>query len=238
MRNIPLAILVALATAMPAEALTGGPDGYGYRFIDSDEPGGPSFDWIDLENVGTPMGFSDDDYSLEAIGFEFEFYGTVHDTVYVSSNGVLSFDVAYYSYGNVCLPYTYYDYDFVFALWDDLNPYSGDDVYVHSAGTAPNRIFVVHWHEVSRYGNYNGDTFDFQVQLHEDGDHLLLLYQDSFVDNASYDHGAAATVGIQGDAIDQFLEYSCNTAALTDGLAIWFGTCDDVDDDGDGFSEC
>ena len=39
--------------ALPAAALTGGPDAYGYTFIDSDEPGGPTYAWVDILATGT-----------------------------------------------------------------------------------------------------------------------------------------------------------------------------------------
>jgi MYXO-CTERM domain-containing protein len=56
--------------------------------------------------------------------------------------------------------------------------------------------------------------------------------------DVSYDSGAGATVGIQGDSTKNYLEYSCMAASLYDGLAIEYSTCDSSDVDGDGYSDC
>jgi hypothetical protein len=80
---------------------TGGPDGFGYQFIDSRIADGPSFltEWEDLSNSGTPIAFTgnspwpaDDEGQAEvAIGFPFIFYGNSYATTWVNTNGYLRF---------------------------------------------------------------------------------------------------------------------------------------------------
>ncbi len=71
----------------------GGPDAYGYRWIDSDTTGGPSFNWIDIKGVGTQItGLADDNVvGPFSIGFEFPYYWYKVNSFYVGSNGYIAF---------------------------------------------------------------------------------------------------------------------------------------------------
>ena len=85
----------------------GGPDGFGYRFIDSDEPGGPDFQWNDLSASGTRISSLTRDDEMSGpipLGFLFEFYGHTFDSVRVSTNGFLSFDDTVPEFVNQPLP--------------------------------------------------------------------------------------------------------------------------------------
>ena len=75
-----------------ALAMTGGPDSYGYRYTDSEEPGAEPFSWIDLSWTGISYPLGNFDVSTDIpIGFNFEFYGTEYDTVRMSSSGFITF---------------------------------------------------------------------------------------------------------------------------------------------------
>jgi len=73
--------------------LSWGPDAYGYVAKDSNEPGGPSFQWIDISTIGTQVtGLGDDNIvGPFDIGFPFHYYWYDVNSFYVGSNGYLRF---------------------------------------------------------------------------------------------------------------------------------------------------
>ena len=80
----------------------GGPDLFGYKWIDSNDPNGPVYVWQDIVSTGTlatnwiatgTFDAKDEGYAGPfAIGFDFNFYGNTKTQVYVSSNGLLVFN--------------------------------------------------------------------------------------------------------------------------------------------------
>jgi hypothetical protein len=73
----------------------GGPDAYGYRWIDSDTsaPGAPVYNWIDITGIGdTIRGLADDNVvGPFPIGFNFPYYWYTVNSFYVGSNGYIAF---------------------------------------------------------------------------------------------------------------------------------------------------
>ncbi|MEM1054398.1 MAG: S8 family serine peptidase [Bacteroidota bacterium] len=68
-----------------------GPDAYGYTAQDSREADGPAFEWIDVLDGGLTLQMERFGYVLLPLPFEFPFYGTFRDRVWVNANGFMTF---------------------------------------------------------------------------------------------------------------------------------------------------
>ncbi len=79
----------------------GGPDAYGYRWIDNDTtaPNIPIFQWKDITSVGTLVtGLADDNVvGPFPIGFSFPYYWYRVNSFYIGSNGYIAFGDNYLS---------------------------------------------------------------------------------------------------------------------------------------------
>lgn len=158
----------ALAPSAPVHR--GGPDAAGYRWIDSDEPGGPAFQWLEISGIGTRVFGSADDSTATAIAlpFVFPFHGRPQRSVNICTNGWLSFTSSLKAFRNVTLPDSGASVprDLIAPWWDDLDLRSAvgaGRVYHYYDGTR----FIVEWTDCVHYGF--GGPYTFQVLLWPDG---------------------------------------------------------------------
>ena len=71
---------------------SGGPDGYGYTWVDSNDPSGPTYNWVDIESPNNEIsGLGDDNIvgSFPIENFKFYWYNTAY--LSIGSNGFISF---------------------------------------------------------------------------------------------------------------------------------------------------
>jgi hypothetical protein len=211
-----------------ASAFIGGPDGFGYRYIDNGEADGPAFAFEDISATGTLSGLSDQDDGTASvpIGFSFTFYGVNYAAVTLSANGNLQFTTSDDDGTNTGLPTADIDGPAIFPFWDDLTPEFCGDIYYEPRGTAPERRFIVQWEEVCHFQDPNdvGCGVTFQVILYEATDEILMQYSDtafSCTEDHTADNGASASIGIQQNSTVG-LSYSVDSPGITAGLAVCF----------------
>jgi hypothetical protein len=213
-----LSALVVLSAAGPASATSVGPDAEGYRALDDDEVGGPTYSWVELEDAGTPHGLADDASFTMTMPFSTTLYDATSDSVRIGSNGYVQVapTTGEASFFNGTLP-TSVSSPTLFPYWDDLY---GSTVYTHTIGDAPDRQFVIEWKSVS---NRNGGRASFEVIITEGSSDILFQYADVIVDSSSTGAGTGSTIGITKDDTTG-VQYSVDSPVVHDGLAIGFTT--------------
>ncbi|MBD3219614.1 T9SS type A sorting domain-containing protein, partial [bacterium] len=188
----------------------GGPDAFGYVWVDSNEPGGPSYDWFDISELGTTVGNSDDEsYGPFDMGCAIPYYGSSYSQIRICTNGFVTFSSSNADpYSNNPMPNTA-DPDLMIApFWDDLNPSQGGEIYRYY--DAPNQRYIVQWDGVPHY--YSDGSFTFQVQLYASG---AIIFQYN-----SISYGDECTVGIENEDASDGLQVVYNSNYLENEMAI------------------
>jgi hypothetical protein len=189
----------------------------------------PSGNFIDITGIGTALDIGNEHLTGITLPFPFEFYGRTSEHLCVSSDGFALFDLW------PCPPYAYYapqplptdamPAPAFMPLWEELTADSGG-IYAATLGTAPDRRFVVEWHDRPPYGNTDG--FTFELILDETSGQVSFEYADVDTVPPESGRGVLGTVGLQanGSLADQFSNF---TPSLTSGMGIaWTPNAPDI----------
>jgi uncharacterized repeat protein (TIGR01451 family) len=212
---------------------SGGPDSFGYTYLDSNIPTGPDYDWVEISGTGTMILPSSDDQWVGGInlGFFFNYYGTDYSQLAIGNNGLLFSGVGTSQYVNQPITQTPSIHGLIAPFWDDIVTWgSAGAIYYQTLGTSPNRKFVVEWYDNQHYySSTSGITFE--AILYEGTNNILFQYKDvdfgsvygsTSQDLPPYNNGGSATVGIEDPTGNIGLQYSFNEQVITSGLAILF----------------
>jgi len=244
--------LAVLCATPPAAADEGGPDEFGYGWIDSDQPDGPiySLDFSPSTSAAQPFVLDDDSAVTISIGFTFEFYGQQYNQLHVHSNGGITFgpDASplphgfWYQGSPNTSANTNRDCDgltwtvpTIAGYWTDLNPnptegLDGDGgVYSSLYGTPGQRRRVVSWYQIPHYNSQGKNQFE--IKLFEEDDHIEFHYA-VLAGGTSFGGGLSSAIGTGG--LDHELLRSCGENVLSNNSAISISSqpCNDTDFDG------
>jgi hypothetical protein len=188
----------------------GGPDAFGHFWIDSDEPGGPTFNWVDISSGGTAVTLGDDASIEVPLPFTFDFFGSSMSNVKICSNGYLTFTDVGQDFSNDPIPSSTGDDDLIAGFWDDLDPSDVGGGTIHYLGTATE--FTVQWTGIERY-NEPTSVMTFQVILYPNGEVVAQYLSMTGTLNS-------ATAGIENVGGTDGLQVVYNAAYLHDNLAV------------------
>ena len=196
---------------------SGGPDLFGYKWKDSNEPNGPQYVWYDITTnpnaatVSFPNGTLDDGYTnAMPLGFNMKFYGTEYSNIYLSTNGFLSFSqLTSATYTNAQIPSATVPNNIIAAFWDDLDGRTQGTVHQLQDG---NKFYI----QFTNWQKYSGTgSLTFQVVLHQNG--KIVVYYNNM--NATL---TSATVGIENAAGNDGLQVVYNANYVANSLALEF----------------
>jgi len=143
------------------------------------------YSWIDITETGINLTYlSEADKGYQTINFtenwNFTYYGTEYDKIYVNTDGIMSFTHESIEYLEIeDIPsYNKLNEDIVALFHEDINcddlNGGGGDVYYNFSGVDPNRYLVIEYHNVS---HKNGESLGtFEVIFYQNGT-IIFQYQ-------------------------------------------------------------
>ena len=189
----------------------GGLDAFGYRWDDSNEPGGPVYAFTDISATGTAVVLGGDAASPAIpLPFSFSFYGTAYTSLFIGSNGILGFQSGTIEPNNFPIPTFGGPSAFLAPYWDDLAPNLGGTIRYQTVGTD----FVVQFTNVPRFPTGSGSV-SFQVVLKPSGE-IRFQYQ------AAPTTSPSATIGIENQTGTVGLQVVFNAPYAAPNLAVRF----------------
>ncbi|MFQ5869184.1 MAG: T9SS type A sorting domain-containing protein [Candidatus Zixiibacteriota bacterium] len=200
--------LLVISSTGPASAGMGGPDDFGYVWIDSDEPGGPTYSWVDITNRGTQLYMSDDDNQPISMPFSFNFYGnSFSGNLRVCSNGWVSFTSTSTRYSNDPIPDPDEPNNLLAMFWDDLNPSTGGQIWYFGNSDS----LIVSWIDVPHYYSTGANTFQV-ILTADDGIHFQF--------NSLSDPLNECTIGIENSDASIGLQIAYDQGYVHNQLAV------------------
>jgi Ca2+-binding RTX toxin-like protein len=180
-----------------------------------------AFSFTDISTTGATVLTNADDATVPVtIPFTFNFFGTNFTSLFVSSNGLITFGAGNSSFSNATLSANPVEAA-IAPFWDDLyvfNPTSTARVLTQTNGAVGSRQLILQWDKVNFFPNSgSADTLTFQAILFEGSNNIRFNYLDLATAGDSRSEGTGATVGIKraNPAGSQFLELANNTGPNT-----------------------
>ncbi len=213
----------------------GGPDLFGYRWVDNQGGDTATFSFIDIASTGTLLPLSSNaDGGSDPVswGWNFPFYGANYTGANVTTDGLIQFTVVATNFSNTCtLPSTARG-PAIMAFWDDLDTRragTGVGGTVSDSGAVFFQNFgthaVIQWDSVGRFSPSFQHTYTFQAVLYPDGK-IKLQYREISLYAPSTTNPSPTIAIQQGPAATPTLTYLCftasNAAASIPGRAVWF----------------
>ncbi len=214
----------------PPWAAPTGPDAYGYIALETGDPGGPDFDWVEVAPSGGGSGTliadligADDRSAVISLPFDFQYYGLAYDEITVCTNGWLALGDALpdSDWSNSQIPAGDGPAAMLAPFWEDMNLENGGEIA--SYYDASEGIFVVEFYRVPQWSpptaleTFQVILYDPDVYPSATGDGQILFQWLTVADPSE------ATFGIENQAEAAGLELGYNNSYATTFMGVQSG---------------
>ncbi len=231
MSHLKIVLFTLLITININSHAAGGPDAYGYTWLDSNDPGGPAYSWVDISTIGTEIVGLGDDNSIPSIpmGLTFGYYWTDYSYLNIGANGWLGFN----DFGNLAVCFDDIPTEggsadnFVSPFMTDIN-FAGVNnpskaYYYHDEVS---NEFIVSYVDVPYYKD-NADGFlgsnTFQVIFSGDDNSITFQYEDMDQENYEINQNCPNTLLIGMENVSGSIGLETHHDVLpTDNYAVKF----------------
>jgi hypothetical protein len=191
-------------------------------YMDWDTQCGPGFN--DITTTGTQENLGDDGEVGVALPFAYLYQGTLINDITIGSNGAIVFGTQTANIGFTNQPMAA-QADGAYVLWDDLGPEQGptDGIFYEVTGTAPNQQFIIQWNK-PHLGCTSCGSYVVQMIIDEATQDIWYSYNVVDVNNATYDYGNSATIGVAGPNQDIEVSFNDPTYLTNNSCAHFFHT--------------
>ena len=218
----------------------GGPDEGGYFWTTSNDETNMSYEWIDIENIGTFLTFQNNDsFASEEIQlpFSFPYFNDEYTSLAVNANGWVGWDSENETvWQNGSIPSSSMPRPAIFGFFDDLNPENQNGTASASGNILYHVDFdraVIWFDDVVRWtGEAGSGTYDFQIVLYSDGRFKCNYRQmDGAIDQATI--GWQNSLGTEGTELvslgDSFVSdnFSWEAKIFSDDIVPWISLSSD-----------
>ncbi|MBL8897999.1 MAG: hypothetical protein JNM84_10250 [Planctomycetes bacterium] len=157
------------------------------------------YDFVDISATGNAGPTSDDGNVTANLGFNFNYYGTVINSITLNSNGHLYLNgQSGAHFDNSTVPGGGAPVGQICAYWDDLNPANGGTIRYQTIGSAPTRRFVAMWNDVAFYSGPSSDRETFCIILDETTNKITMSWRSTSRGGADASLGIEAPDGTTG----------------------------------------
>jgi len=203
---------IVKGSLLPETDGSGGTETYGYIWQDSNDPGGPEFDWVDISTSGTLVtGLTNSNFAGPfPIPFSFSFYGNEYSNFFISPKGYISFEAGSSISSNIQIPNSFNPNNFIAWCWDNLWIRSFTSVYYQGFDDK----FIIQFKDYGRNGQ-NDAYMNAEVILFASGNIVI-----QYLNTANGFNTQGCTIGIENQLGTDGLQVAYNTAYIQENLAV------------------